>query len=209
MAVITHDSHRHALRSTRNRPRRAVRRGAAWPTAERPSSCLVVQQAVSRAGRCLTAEPSWSPSAACAADRTMVRRPSGHRLIVVPRYPDAYLPCLGRPVRVLCQRPRLPVHCPTSGACPASGACVRCPVSARASPLVQCPASGACPVSGWESGVRPSGVQRPASRVRCSVPGVRCPVSGASVRHPCIPRPRPRCPYRRAAERGCGRQPHG
>jgi hypothetical protein len=45
--AITLEPEPAALRSTRNRPRRAVRRGAAWP-AERPSSWLVVREAVSR-----------------------------------------------------------------------------------------------------------------------------------------------------------------
>jgi hypothetical protein len=150
--VITDEALPFALRSTRNRPRRAVRRGAAWPPTERPSSCLAVQWAVSRLGK-------WPHRrAVMVAECRMCRRrpqqdgsPSqqcrGPGMSGCP-------PCLGRPVRVLRQRPRVqrpPVQCPASGTCPAS---VR-PVSAR-------------PVS-----------------------GVRCPVSGASVRHPC-----PRCPHR-------------
>jgi hypothetical protein len=39
LACITDEASPFALRSTRNRPRTAVRRGAAWP-AKRPSSCL-------------------------------------------------------------------------------------------------------------------------------------------------------------------------
>jgi hypothetical protein len=74
----------------------------------------------------LTAEPSWVPSAACAAHSNTVRRPSG---VVGPRT-SGCPPCLGRPAPVLGQHPR--VQCPASGVC-ASGvraSSVRCPLRA-------------------------------------------------------------------------------
>jgi hypothetical protein len=116
----------------------------------------------------LTAEPSWLPSAACAAaaHSNTVRRPSG---VVVPRMSGCPL-CLGRRVRVLRQRPRVqrpPVQCLTSGTVQR--------------PRVRCP-RGWCPMSGVQCPVSVSGVrcERPVSvsGVRCerpaSVSGVRC-----------------------------------
>jgi len=102
-----------------------MRRGATWPLAERPSSCLVVQRQSRALAGGLTAKPSCLPSAACAAHSNTVRRPSG---VVVPRMsgcpPWPWSPCPHPRV----QRP--PVQCPVSGACPASARPVssaRCP----------------------------------------------------------------------------------
>jgi hypothetical protein len=142
-----------ALRSTRIIPRRAVRRGAAWPPAERPSSCLAVQ-AVSRAGRWPHRRAVMAAERGGCRHSNTVRRPSG---VVVPGYPDAHRGLVAlsasfvsvrvasvrpsgvrRPVRV--QRPR-----------------VRCP-------LVRCPVPGArCPVPGVRCPVRASGIRASAS----------------------------------------------
>jgi hypothetical protein len=147
--VITLDAQPSALRSTRNRPRRAVRRGAAWP-AERSSSWLVVREAVSRwqvahrravmvakrRRRC--PQDRWGgPAHAC---RAWWPRRCGCR------------PCLRQRVGVLGQRPESSVWC----GCPASrvpvhAAAVRCPVRASERPGVRCPA--------WVSSVR--GFPRP------------------------------------------------
>jgi hypothetical protein len=76
-------------------PRTAMRRGAAWPPAERPSSCVAVQPAVSRwqvphrravmvaERRVCRPQQHGSPSQRC----------RGTRISGCP-------PCLGRPVRV-------------------------------------------------------------------------------------------------------------
>jgi hypothetical protein len=121
-----------ALRSTRNRLRRAMRRGAAWPPAERPSSCVAVQPAVSRwqvphrravmvaERRVCRPQQHGSPSQRC----------RGTRISGCP-------PCLGRPVRVhmssvrpssvrrpvRVQRPR--AWCPRVR-CPVPGVRVQC-----------------------------------------------------------------------------------
>jgi hypothetical protein len=113
----------------------------------------------------LTAEPSWLPSAACAAaaHSNTVRRPSG---VVVPRMSGCPL-CLGRRVRVLRQRPRVqrpPVQCLTSGTVQR--------------PRVRCP-RGWCPMSGVQCPVSVSGVRCP---VRASGVRVRCPVRASGIR---------------------------
>jgi hypothetical protein len=113
----------------------------------------------------LTAEPSWLPSAACAAaaHSNTVRRPSG---VVVPRM-SGCPPCLGRRVRVLRQRPRVqrpPVQCLTSGTVQR--------------PRVRCP-RGWCPMSGVQCPVSVSGVRCP---VRASGVRVRCPVRASGIR---------------------------
>ena len=138
-----------------------MRRGAAWPPAERPQQPPVVQPAVSRSGRWPHAEPSWLPSAARAAHSNTLWRPSG---VVLPRM-SGRPPCLGRPVRVFRQRrpvQRPPVQRLASGACPAS---------AGPGPRVRCRASGVrCPVS--------------VSSVQCpvSTSGVRCPTQASGIR---------------------------
>jgi hypothetical protein len=157
--------HRHpALRSNRHLPRTAVRRGAAWPPAERPSSCLTVQPAVSRwqgphgravmvaERRACRPRQHASPSQRCRGVRV-----SGWR------------PCLGRLARALRKRPRVrrpPVQCPTSGTCPASARPVsarpgvrasRCPVpcvraSVRHSVRLVSVSALSAPVSSWTHG---------------------------------------------------------
>jgi hypothetical protein len=112
--------------------------------------------------------PSCLPSAASAAHSNTARRPSG---VVVPGCPDAHLALVALPTSS------------SASACPASARpASACPASAR--PASACPAS-ARPASG----VRASGVQSPVS-------AVGCPVSGASVRHPCVSSPCPLCAHR-------------
>ena len=158
-----------------------MRRGAAWPPAERPSSCLWCSRQSRALAGGLTAEPSWLPSAACAAHSNTLWRPSG---VVLSRM-SGRPPCLGRPVRVFRQRrpvQRPPVQRLASGACPASA----CPGL-----RVRCRASGVrCPVS---MSVSVSGVQCPVS-----TSGVR--LSGAGVRHSCVSRLCPLCPHREFME---------
>jgi hypothetical protein len=141
---MTPDREPPALRSTPNRMRTAVRRDAAWPPAERPSSCPQCSRQSRALAGGLTAEPSWLPNAAGAAHHNTVWRTSS---VVLPRMSIArWSPC-----------PRPPSTRPPSGACPAStcpGPRVRCPM-----PGVQCPVSSArvdvgCPVSGAASGIR-------------------------------------------------------
>jgi hypothetical protein len=133
-----------ALRSTRNHPRTAVRRGAAWPPAERPSSCLVVQEAVSR----------WQVALppgrhACRAPRVP---PTATRFAVpaaswVPGCPDAdraVVALSASSVRVRVSGVR-PVRCPVSARlvsdarcpCPVSSATVRHPFVSHRCPLVR------------------------------------------------------------------------
>jgi hypothetical protein len=113
-----------------------MRRGAAWPLAERPSSCLTARSAVSRTDRrphrraCMGRRAPQAPSAG-----TRFGVPAGTRSAWWPRI---------------------------SGAGPALSACpilssIRCPVSG-----VRCPVSGVrCPVSSWASGHL--GIRRPLS----------------------------------------------
>jgi hypothetical protein len=129
-----------------------VRRGAAWPPAERPSGRLPVQQAVPRAlAGGLTAERHGCrvPRVPPTATRFGVPAASWCQDV---RYPL----CLARPVRVIRQRPcvqRPPGRRP---------ACVRCP-------HVWCPMPG----------VR---VRGPELSVRHRMSGVRCPVPASGIR---------------------------
>jgi hypothetical protein len=108
-----------------------------------------------------------------------VRRPAGGGVIVVAQM-SGCLPRLGRPVRLLGQRPR--VRCPLSAVrCPVDG--VRCPVSG---------VSGQCPC--------PRCPRRPVSNVRVWTSGVprRCPHV-----------PRPRYPHQVTSwSASCRGQPH-
>jgi hypothetical protein len=160
--AITDASHRLALLSTQPFPRTAVRRGAAGRRRSDPAAAWQCSRQFRVLAGGLTAEPSWLPNAACAAA-------TATRFAVTARRGDHRCPpCLGRPVRVLRQRPRVqrpPVQCPASGTCraaarPVSGVRVRCPCPVSVSG-VRCP----CPVS--------------VSGVRCP-----CPVSGVRVRCP-------------------------
>jgi len=101
--------------------------------------------AVSRAGGGLTAEPSWLPSAACAAPhRNTVRRPAGRRLVVAAQM-SGCLPWLGRPVRILGQRPRVRCQVSSVRACDVRASGVQCPgVRVSGCPGVHCPG---CPAS--------------------------------------------------------------
>ena len=125
--AITLDRQPPALRSTRNRPRRAVRRGAAGP-AKRPSSRLVVQEH----------KHGW------ASQRAVARRGGQGG-------PDA-----GRAV--------VTVSASVSGIrCPVSGASVRCPRVPVHATGVRC----------GRLSVRVSSVRRPAA--------ARCPCAPASA----------------------------
>jgi hypothetical protein len=143
-----------------------VRRGAAWPLAERPSSCLAVQPAVSRADRWPHRRaPSWLPSArACRPQQhgSPSSRPSARR-----GGPDDRMPTVALVVL-------------STSACPASARPVSGVVGVQASAL-RCPVPGVqCPVSA-HAGVHASAVQ---CRVR---------TSGVPRRCPRVPRRRPPC----------------
>jgi hypothetical protein len=128
---------------------RAVRRGAAWPPAERPSSCLAVREAVSRyqvASRraCTGCRALQAPSTGTlwASQRAVARRGGPRR--------SGCRPCLRHPVRVLGQRLASSVRCErpvSTRACPRVRG-VRCPVRASERPGVHCPSSASgvrCP----------------------------------------------------------------
>jgi hypothetical protein len=155
VTAITLDGHRRALRSTRNRPRRAVRRGAAWP-ADRAAGWSCGRQ--SRAGRWPTTEPSWLPSPAGAVHRNTVGWPSA------------------RPLGMVAQEVRMPAVPSSACRClrPASG--VQC--------LVRGVQHHAC-LSTRLSGVRCGRLSVQMSGVRCPVSGVQrgCPVSVGSRVH--------------------------
>jgi hypothetical protein len=126
-----------------------VRRGAAWP-AERPSSWLVVREAVSR-WQVAHRRAVMVASAAGAVHRNTGGVAQRARWAWWPRRCGCR-PCLRRRAGVLGQRPESTVWC----GCPASrvpvhAAAVRCPVRASERPGVRCPA--------WVSGVR--GFPRP------------------------------------------------
>jgi hypothetical protein len=167
-----------------------VRQGAAWSPAERPSSCLAVQQAVSRAGRWPHRRAVMVAECRECRPSNMVRRPSG---VVVPGCPDAHCalaalsaspsastcPASARPVpdvRYVSSVPRVqrpPVQCPASGTCPASARLVSArPISSAVSASsVQCerPASVStlsAPVSSWSAWVRQA-----ATRLETGRPG--------------------------------------
>jgi hypothetical protein len=146
-----------------------MRRGAAWPLAERPSSCLTRD----RQFRALTQAASppslhGTPSTAGAVRRNTVRRPSGHPLGVVAQDIRSW-PCL-----VSLSGPQ---QHPVS--------CVLCPV--------RCPVSGVHASSVHACDVHPTGVQRPGVRCPVWASGVRCPVGrpgiwASGVRYPGVPR---------------------
>jgi hypothetical protein len=161
--------------------RGAMHRGAAWP-AERQSSCPARRQA-SRAlvgGR--TAEPSWAAERRRGRPREHgFRRPAGDPLGWWPGCPVPAVPW--SPCPVLGQRPLL--RCPVSGV---SGQVHACDVHATG-----------CPVS--SVGVRASGVNVSAFRVRWTDPGSPSPRrvdgshTGGRLESVVAPRyPRPPCP---------------
>ena len=157
--AITLDRVPPALLSTRNRPRTAMRRGAAWPPAARPTSCVAVQPAVSRwqvphrravmvaERRVCCPRQHGSPSQRCL----------GTRISGCP-------PCLGRPVRVHMSSVRH-VQCPPAGctrvryAVPVSASSVQCERPAAVSILL-------APVSSWSAWVL-----QPATRLETGGPG--------------------------------------
>jgi hypothetical protein len=173
-----------------------VRRGAAWP-AKRPSSCLVVREAVSR-WQVPHAEPSWLPSAAGAVHRTLlgVQRAAagcgglggadaGRAFVTVSTSSAS----VRRPVSgTSVQRPRVPVHA-TAVQCPVgrlsvqvSGVrCLVCASGVRALPRPLCPTgrSGRVAVGqaaawlGWPGRRSRPRCPRPAPRLPESEPGDR------------------------------------
>jgi hypothetical protein len=156
-----------------------VRRGAAWPPAERPSGRLPVQQALPRAGRWPHCRASWLSSAACAAHSNTVRRPSG---VVVRRCPIPTVPCSPCP-----RHPSASV-CPASTR-PASGVC---PVSARLVSDARCPCPGPraqCPTSDVRCPVSASGIRACRVRVHSIRTGKFVEREGAAGSH--TPRDRP------------------
>jgi hypothetical protein len=144
---ITLDREPPALRSTRNHPRTAVRPGAAWPPAERPSSWLVV-----RGGSPALAGGPAPSRHGCQAPQKLS---TGTRFVGPARGRWAWprrcgrQPCLCHGVRVLD---------------PASG--VQCPV--RASRVHACLSRR--PVSSVRCGSERPGVRRPVSSVQCGRP---------------------------------------
>ena len=123
MPCITDEASPFALRSTRNRPRRAMRRGAAWP-AERPSS-----------RRCARAQHGWAPQRAVARRGGQGSPDAGCAVVTVSAFVSG----------IRCPVSSASVRCPR-GACPrdrVSGAGVRasrCPVSGvRALRRPRCP----------------------------------------------------------------------
>jgi hypothetical protein len=139
-----------------------MRRGAAWPLAERPSSCLTARSAVSRTDRrphrraCMGRRAPQAPSAG-----TRFGVPAGTRSAWWPRISGAGPALSACPVLSSIRCPVSCVLCPVSG--------VRCPVSTRA--MSTRPASSVrvsavrCgrPVSGVQLGVRHLGIRRPLS----------------------------------------------
>jgi hypothetical protein len=158
-----------------------MRRGAAWPLAERPSSCLTARSAVSRTDRrphrraCMGRRAPQAPSAG-----TRFGVPAGTRSAWWPRISGAGPALSACPVLSS-------IRCPVSGVrCPVSG--VRCPVS-----CVRCPVSGVHASSGHACDVHATGVQRPGVRCPVWASGVRCPVGrpgiwASGVRYPGVPR---------------------
>jgi hypothetical protein len=171
--AITDGRLRRALRSTRNRPRRALRRGASWTAAYHVQLTVA---AVARPVRSsmvplvlLAAELSWG----CCSPRRYL--PGG----ASSRHPASGV--------AVVDIARTPAMASVAGRCPACG--VQPPIRGRPGsgcPAVRCPASPVFGHLGSLSGVRlsgpsavhpssvqPSGVHRPVSTVRC--PTVRCP----------------------------------
>jgi hypothetical protein len=140
-----------------------MRRGAAWPLAERPSSCLTARSAVSRTDRrphrraCMGRRAPQAPSAG-----TRFGVPAGTRSAWWPRISGAGPALSACPVLSS-------IRCPVS--------CVLCPVSGVRCPRVQCPR------------VRCPRDRRPASGCPLSGVGVRCPVSSWASGHLGIRRP--------------------
>jgi hypothetical protein len=159
--AITDEASPLALRSTRNRPRRAVRRGAAWPPVERPSNCL--DAAAGSPARWQASPPSHHarrvPRVPPTATRFAVRAASW-----CPGCRDAHRG-LGRPVRIRVASVR-----PSSVRCPVRVQASARPVSRARCLRMRCPRVR-CPMSGCG---------RPVSRV-----GVRA--FRVRVRRVCIP----------------------
>jgi hypothetical protein len=156
-----------------------MRRGAAWPLAERPSSCLTARSAVSRTDRRPHRRASWDaehrrrrPQEHGSASQRAPARRGG------PGYPELALPCQPQQHPVSC------VRCPVSTRPVSTRAMSTRPASSVRVSAVRC----GRPVSGVQLGVRASA--HPASAIR-AFPRLRCPnrVSSSST------------PMRRAATR--------
>jgi hypothetical protein len=135
-----------------------MRRGAAWPLAERPSSCLTARSAVSRTDR-------WPHRRACMGRRAPQAPSAGTRFGIPAGTRSAWWPRI-------------------SGAGPALSACpvlssIRCPVS-----CVRCPVSSVHASSVHACDVHATGVQRPGVRCPVWASGVRCPVGRPGIRRP-------------------------
>jgi hypothetical protein len=165
-SVITDEASPFALRSTRNRLRRAMRRGALGlangATEQAPGSAV---GSLARAGT------SPSPSADGADHRSTVRRPNGQ-----PGSRDRPGSLSGMPFvsRSPCPRTRS-LH--ASGVqCPVSGVTVQCP-------RMRCPRVG-CPMSGCVEVRCPASVSaRSASASRCVRTGELVELVGAAGSH--------------------------
>jgi hypothetical protein len=137
-----------------------MRRGAAWPLAERPSSCLTARSAVSRTDRrpyrraCMGRRVPQAPSAG-----TWFGVPAGTRSAWWPRMSGAGPALSACPVLSSIRCPVSGVHASSVHACDVHATGVQ-------RPGVRCPewASGVrCPVGRpglWASGVRYPGVPR-------------------------------------------------
>jgi hypothetical protein len=143
------------------RPRRAMRRGAAWPLAERPSSCLTARSAVSRTDRrphrraCMGRRAPQAPSAG-----TRFGVPAGTRSAWWPRISGAGPALSACPVLSSIRCPVSGVRCPVSTRPVATRAMSTRPASSVRVSAVRC----GRPVTGVQLGVRASG--HPASAIR-------------------------------------------
>ena len=146
--AITDEASPLALRSTRNRPRTAVRRGAARP---RRSDQAAAGETLSRAGRrphrraCMGCRAPQAPSTG-----TRLGVPACGRSAWWPRR-SGCRPRLRQPVHVLGQRPVPSVRCP-----------------------VRATSVHACLSTGPMSRVRCGRLSVQVSAVRCPLSGVRC-----------------------------------
>jgi hypothetical protein len=158
-----------------------MRRGAAWPLAERPSSCLTARSAVSRTDRrphrraCMGRRAPQAPSAG-----TRYGVPADSRSAWWPRISGSSRALSACPALLSIRRPvsGVSVQCPRVR-CPRD----RCPVSGVGVQASGCPLSDVGvrrPVSGVQLGVRASG--HPASAIR-AFPRLLCPnrVSSSSA----------------------------
>jgi hypothetical protein len=169
LLAITDDGHRLALRSTRNRPRTAVRRGAGW-TGEcyLPLSGRGGGRAFLAVSVLLSCPGCWS-SRRRLAGRACGRRPSGRASLQRSGRPGRHASVAGPYPPYRCPSSRFPMSSRPVSSRPVSSR----PVSSRpvSDHLFRRPGSG-CPTD-WVSARPASGTRHPASGVRR--PAVRCP----------------------------------